>query len=219
MEAPAPQPPNPPSSTDAEEPLQSPRIHGTNVAPGYWAGKAHEANWKLSKRAILRPGTLLNSMSGMELLREPTKANVEALLAQATGTFFEGNARCYYCKAGCAFFDGCVRVPGNLHCAICHVRERHERCSFNSELRETSNGTKRKAEEGVEENVEEDSPKKAAKHAEGAQDCAVSSQEGLKKLLQSSIEENKALKALWIAADERIRSLQQILGHNILPRV
>lgn len=148
MEAPTPQPPNPPSSTDAEEPLQSPRIHGTNVAPRYWAGKSPKANWKLSKRAILRPGTLLNSMSEMELLREPTvrkrtrmraewpmsgtsfsdfigqkKANVEALLAQATGTLFEGNARCYHCKVGGAFFDGCMRVPGNLHCASCHVGE------------------------------------------------------------------------------------------------
>lgn len=82
--------------------LLSPRISGTNVAPGDFAGKAQAAKRRLGRKAILRPGTFLDSMSDMEVLREPTpngtpvvvkrgnilgfinqkKANIKALLAQ-----------------------------------------------------------------------------------------------------------------------------------------
>lgn len=137
----------------------SPTIGGTGVPPGKWANLAKESPWVRSQRHVQRKGTLLNSMSLLPLIREPTirppgrtgkgkqpwtgmsfnhlmaqkKCNAEALLAQATGELQEGDQACRHCQDGKGILHGCVRVPNEKYCANCHLCSAKKRCSFQSE--------------------------------------------------------------------------------------
>lgn len=58
------------------------------------------------------------------------KSNVEAINAQSTGKMIDDELACDNCAKGDGLFDGCVRVPGQMHCANCHFGDRAQRCSF-----------------------------------------------------------------------------------------
>lgn len=119
--------------------------------PGFWANTANEAPWTRGSRNSLTSGTTLHELRQARLYREPGLrisrahfdgprffktignkiANVEALLAQATGSEVVATEECNHCQLGHGPFVSCVVVPGIFReCANCHWSQQEHRCSF-----------------------------------------------------------------------------------------
>lgn len=122
---------------------------------GYWARRAKACQWSVAIKHLANDKSLINRLIALPLKREVRlqgqiknqrrggldgekldqqlgryACNIEALLGFVVGERVYGKEACRHCRQLDGHFAGCVRMPGEKHCAPCHWGFQSSRCSF-----------------------------------------------------------------------------------------